>query len=390
MGYTPRTFSAGNPMPWNESDRMSLRREFLSLAGKPGCNLSLLCQRFGISRKTAYKWLDRGVDHLEDRSRRPHRSPGRTDDAVEAAVLAVRDAHPAWGPRKLGRVLRNHGHTKVPAPSTIGAILRRHGRIDETATAAATPYRRFEHDQPNALWQMDFKGHVDMLGARCHPLTVVDDHSRYNLVLQACRGETMGDVQPALTACFRRYGLPARISCDNGPPWGTMQREDRLTRLGAWLLRLGIGLSHARPCHPQTNGKDERFHRTLNRELLQSTVLRDLESAQNSFDAYRLVYNHERPHDALGLEVPASRYRPSLREFPERLEPIEYAPGLAVRKVDACGFIAFQGQSYRVSKALSREKVAIRPKDDEDGIFEVIYVRHRVRTLDLTDPASLE
>ena len=363
---------------------MSLRSEFVALARAPGANVSRLCRRFGISRKTGYKWL--GREGLEDQSRRPAQSPRRTGDATEAKLLATRDEFPDWGARKLKRYLEDRGQAGLPAVSTITAILKRHGRISPEASEAAQHWQRFEHAQPNALWQMDFKGHVALTQGRCHPLTVLDDHSRFNLVLHACRGETLQDVQGPLEQAFRRYGLPDRISCDNGPPWGTMHREDRLTRLGVWLIRLGIRLTHARPKHPQTNGKDERFHRTLKAGLLSRRTLSDQDEAQRAFDHYRAIYNEQRPHQALDLAVPASRYRVSPRPFPETLPPIEYDSSLVLRKVDSDGFISFQRRCIRISEALKGQTVALQPDPEQEGLHTVLFCHHPVRTVDLRNP----
>lgn len=368
---------------------MSLRSEFVALARQPGSNISDLCRRYGISRKTGYKWLGRQAP-LKDQPRRPHDSPGRTDPSIEALLLATRDQFDDWGARKLKRYLHDHGHATLPAVSTITSILQRHGRIPTQASRAATAWQRFEHPQPNALWQMDFKGHVPMTQGRCHPLTLLDDHSRFNVLLHACAGETLQDVQTPLIQCFRRYGLPWRISCDNGPPWGTVQREDRLTRLGVWLIQLGVGLTHARPGHPQTNGKDERFHRTLNRGLLQRRGLRDLVDAQQAFDTYRDLYNQLRPHQALAMNVPASRYRPSERPYPEHLPPFEYAPDLPVRQVDISGRIQFQGRRFRISHALRGLPVALQPDAVHDGRHIVYFCHQVVGRIDLTQPATME
>jgi transposase InsO family protein len=365
---------------------MSLRLEFVALAQRPGANVSALCRAYGISRKTGYKWLGRAVDSMVDRSRRPHTSPRRTPDAIEHQVLQARDVYPDWGARKLKRFLENHGASDLPAVSTITAVLHRHGRISPEASTAAEHWQRFEHPQPNALWQMDFKGHFAMQRGRCHALTVLDDHSRFNLVLHACEAESFEVVQPALTATFRRYGLPWRISCDNGSPWGSVGREDRLTRLGAWLIRLGIRVSHARVGHPQTNGKDERFHRTLKRELLRHRVLADLNDAQHAFDRFRELYNTQRPHDALGLNVPLDRFRPSERAFPEVLPAIDYDDGLPLRTVDSAGNISFRNRRYRVSKALKGLPVALRLDPDDDHKADVIYCQQSIRTLDLRTP----
>jgi transposase InsO family protein len=327
-------------VPWQEASTVSLRLEFVTLASAEGANVREQCRRFGISPTTGYKLLARyraaGPAGLADRSRRPRASPGRTPPAVEAAVLALRDAHPAWGPRKLRRRLLDLGHGAVPGPSTVAAILRRHGRVDPAVAAAHRPWQRFEHPAPNALWQVDFKGHVPLDVGRCHPLSALDDHSRFALGLAACGDERGATAQAALTAVFRRYGLPERLLLDNGPAW----RGDwggPLAPLVVWLLRLGVAVSHGRPAHPQTQGKVERFHRTLAAEPFRSRRFPDLAAAQAGFDAWRDVYNLERPHHALALATPASRYRPSLRPFPEALPAIEYGPDDLVRKVGGKG-----------------------------------------------------
>ena len=253
-------------MPWTVCDAMSQRREFVALAGAEGANMSELCRRFGISRRVGYKWRGRYEAHgeagLADRSRRPRRSPGQTPEALEARVLELREAHPAWGGRKLRRRLLDLGEAAAPAPSTITEILRRNGRLDEAEADKHTAFTRFEHKAPNDLWQMDFKGHFATEAGRCHALTVLDDHSRYALELGACANERTETVQARLTSAFRRYGLPWRMLMDNGSPWGN-SLEDRYTPLTVWLLRLGVAISHGKPYHPQTQGKDAHLQHPL-------------------------------------------------------------------------------------------------------------------------------
>ena len=353
------------------------REEFVRLAGQPDANVSRLCQRFGISRKTGYKWLAR--DDLKDRSRRPQCSPRKTCESIEERVVAMRAKHPAWGARKIAHVLARDQLIEL-APSTANSILRRHGLIRPEASAAATAWKRFEHEAPNALWQMDFKGHFPTDGPRCHPLTVLDDHSRFNLVLRALDNERRGPVQQVLQATFERYGLPERINVDNGPPWGS-PTEGALTALGAWLIRLGIRLSHSRPHHPQTNGKDERFHRTLNAEAIGTRRFKDTHDVQRCFDDWRHVYNHRRPHESLGMQVPASRYCISTRAMPSKLPPVEYAPGDMVRRVGDGGRIRVKNVNYRVGKGLIGQDVALRPRLDEDGVYDVFFCHQKLDEL---------
>lgn len=254
---------------------MELRKEFVMLASKEGANVRELCRRYKISPTTAYKWLGRiqeGSDTgLDDRSRRPLNSPLRTVKTLEAQILEVRDAHPRWGARKLKRWIEDRGVTGLPSASTVHAILKRHGQISAEESAAHQAWHRFEHAQPNDLWQMDFKGHFATAAGRCHPLTVLDDHSRYVLCLGALGDERGASTQERLTQTFRRYGLPWRMTMDNGAPWGD---PESYTRFELWLMRLGIKVSHSRPYHPQTQGKDERFHRTLKAEILQGQAFR--------------------------------------------------------------------------------------------------------------------
>jgi transposase InsO family protein len=372
-------------MPWQEVSTMSLRQEFVAQAMQQGANVRELCRRFGVSPKTGYKWLGRfaarGASGLCDESRRPRHSPTRTANAVEQAIVELRDRHPGWGARKLCRRLHDVGWRQVPAPSTVQAILVRHGRIEPAESAKHTAWQRFEHALPNALWQMDFKGHFAIAAGRCHPLTVLDDHSRYNLCLQACADEQGHTVQSHLTHSFRRYGLPLRLLIDNGPPWGDSS-DNPYTPLGAWLIRLGIRLCHSRPYHPQTLGKDERFHRTLKAEVLREAFA-DLPSVQRRFDRWRMIYNFERPHEALGMQTPARRYTPSTRSFPETLPPIEYAPGDIVRQVQRPGFLSYRSRRFRISKAFVGYPVALRPTT-VDGVLDIFFCHQKISQIDLT------
>jgi len=243
-------------MPWREVSKMDQRREFVALAKQEGANRRELCRRFGIHPETGYKWLGRFESNAElaDRSRRPHSSPARTEQAVEARILALRDEHPAWGARKLVRCLERAG-LRPPAFSTVHQILHRHGRI-AAPPGGAVATQRFEKPAPNLLWQMDFKGWVRLGdGSRCHPLTVLDDHSRYDLCLAACADEQGSTVQNRLTRTFRRYGLPEAFFVDNGGPWGDSSGQ-HWTRFGVWLLKLGVDVLHSRPYHPQSRGKE--------------------------------------------------------------------------------------------------------------------------------------
>jgi transposase InsO family protein len=374
-------------MPWKEMDAVSLRREFVELAGQEGSNIRELCDRFGISRNTGYKWLrrfrpDEPTFGLENRSRRPHQSPSRTSEQMEKRIVEIRKQHPVWGGRKIRARLRALGNDRLPSPSTITAILRRHGLLSLEEGLKHKAWTRFEQARPNDLWQMDFKGHFATNQGRCHPLTVLDDHSRFSLGIEACPNEQGQTVQSRLTEIFRSYGLPDRILADNGSPWGSAGGEG-YTPLSVWLMRLGIQVAHGRPHHPQTQGKEERFHRTLKAEVIRFNQLRDLEDCQRRFAAWRQVYNWERPHEALGMEVPGSRYRMSRRSFPEVLPTIEYGPEDSVRRVQEGGWLSFKGTHGRVGKAFKGYPVALRPTS-ADGRYDVFFCQSRIAVFDLT------
>lgn len=372
-------------MPWKTCDRMELRREFVELAASGNLAVRELCRRFGVSAPTAYKWLARyrAGEDLGDRSRRPKGSPGKTDAAMEDKILGARHAHPAWGSRKLKRWLENKGETGVPCASTITGVLRRHGLLSVPPGASCHGWQRFERDSPNQLWQVDFKGWIPVAsGGRCHPLTMLDDHSRYNLLLEACPGESILEVRPRLERAFKIYGLPAALLCDNGSPWG--DSLGYTTALEVWLLRLGVKVYHGRPGHPQTQGKEERFHRTLKAEVLsRTTEWRDLEHCARSFRQWREIYNRERPHEALGGEVPASRYHASQRSMPERLPEAGrwYGGDDIVRKVKGKGEITFNNVCWAIGAAFKGEEVALRPSGE--GRWDVYYCWKKLGTADL-------
>jgi transposase InsO family protein len=305
---------------------------------------------------------------------------------MEQKVIWVRQRHPAWGARKIRYRLLAMGIEGVPASSTVHAILVRHGWIDPKESAKHRAFQRFEHEAPNRLWQMDFKGDFATAQGRCYPLTVLDDHSRFAVGLQACANQQTSTVKERLSAIFRRYGLPDRMTMDNGSPWGS-DAEHRYTPLTAWLIRLEVGVSHSRPYHPQTQGKDERFHRTLGLELLNNRSFRDLGQLQRCFDDWRHLYNLERPHEALGMAVPASRYQPSPRAFPETLPPIHYNSQDIVRKVQQGGEIWFRGRPFKIGNAFYGYPVALRPSP-LDGVFLVFFCRQQVASINLNLPEA--
>jgi transposase InsO family protein len=366
-------------MPFQNQE--GLREELCRRALVKGANRRELCRRFKIQPRILYKWLERyrtgGAAGLVDRSRRPHRSPSRTGAEMEAAVLAVRRENPVWGGRKIAGSLRRQG-LSPPSASTITEILRRNGQ--PMVAPGRKAWKRFEHAEPNALWQMDFKGDVAFGKGRLHPLTVVDDHSRYAVVLHAADNERHQTVHNAVQAAFERYGLPEIILTDNGSPWGD-PGERSLTKLGVWLIEHGVAPWHSAPFHPQNHGKNERFNRTLKAELLDGRIFDDLRHAQQAFDAWRHHYNHHRPHDALDLAVPADRYQSSPRSFNPKVEPFDYSPDDIVRRVDSAARISFRGRRWKASRALVGKLVAVRPTD-RDGLFDLVFRHVTIKSID--------
>ncbi len=376
-------------MPFTGVSAMDRKLEFVRLMLAPGANRREVCRRFEVSPPLGYRILARylaeGEAGLEERSRRPATSPRQTPEAVGAAVLAVRAQHPAWGGRKIAAVLKRQG-LAAPAPSTVTQILRRAGVALGVFGRGEQAFIRFEHPAPNDLWQMDFKGHVALRQGRLHPLTVLDDHSRFCVVLGACADQKTRTVKGCLTEAFRLYGLPWRMTMDNGSPWGGGP-GDAFTPLGVWLMEQDIRIGHSRPYHPQTQGKDERFHRTLKAEALAGPPFETLHHAARAFERWRNIYNTERPHEALGLLTPVDRYACSPRPYRETSQPFEYGPDDQLRRVPPDARISFKGQRYRVPKAFNGKVVAVR-STQEDGVFDIVFRTKRIASIDLARPVG--
>lgn len=372
-------------MPWQEVRTVDLRHEFALLARAKTMSFTELCRRFSISRKTGYKWLARyesgGVPALHDQSRVPIHQPNKTSPSMEAIVVAARDRYPVWGGRKLHEVLFEQGYVGLPCPSTITEILRRNGRLTDSPHSQ-TNYIRFEHDHPNDLWQMDFKGHFRHGKGECHPLTVLDDCSRYSLCLEACRNERTDTVKERLIKTFERYGLPNRMTMDNGSPWGS-SGASRYTQLTIWLIEQGIRVSHSRPYHPQTQGKDERFHRTLKAELIGRRQFKTLDQCQTSFDAWRAQYNTIRPHEALDMKTPATRYTPSQRCYDDSQPEYEYGVTDEVRKVGKSMVASFKCYELFIGEPFIGKRIAIRPTMS-DGQYTLHFCQQQIGKIDLT------
>jgi transposase InsO family protein len=365
-------------MPWKETCPMDQRVAFIADWLRNEWTMTALAGRYGVSRRTAYKWVDRyeaaGAAGLAERSRAAHVHGRAMPPPTRAAVLALRRAHPHWGPKKLRAVLQARTpDQRWPAASTLGDLLRREGlSVPRRRTRYATPLTRplAAATAPNAVWTADFKGWFRTQdGQRCDPLTVMDACSRFVL---CCRitPPSSGGVQPWFERTFREYGVPQVLRTDNGPPFAT-PGAGQLSRLAVWWLKLGIQLDRIAPGHPEQNGRHERFHLTLQQETATPPAA-TLHAQQRRFDRLRHEYNEERPHEALGLECPADHYIPSPRPYPARLEDPCYEATQQVRRVKRAGQIQWQGDHVFVSEAVRGELVGL--AETEHGDWTVHFM----------------
>jgi len=385
-------------MPFTEQSIMGQRTEFCILSSKPGSNLSELCRRFKITRRTGYKWIERYIEYgmagLSDNSKRPHHFPNQTAVGIEDYILNIRKDDQEWGSKKLHKIICNHKekglytYTTIPCRTTINKILKRNGLIPPDRSKQSEGFERFEYEYPNELWQMDYKGYFSLLNKElCHPLTITDDHSRFNICLEACRNQQERTVREALINVFRKYGLPYMILTDNGGPWGAAGNESvdgtrSYTALEKWFIQLNIKLIHGKPYHPQTQGKEERFHRTLKQELLNYERFRDHVHCQKRFDVWREKYNCIRPHEAIDFKTPSELYKPSDKSYPERIMPYDYDLLDIKRKVYDGGYISFKNKEIKVGTAFIGEYVALR-KSQKDDSYQIYFCNQLIRTITL-------
>ncbi len=367
-------------MPWEETTRTMQRARFLVEFSSCLYTMSELCTRYGISRKTGYKWASRYADgelDLEDRSRRPKSCPHQTTAAVEASLLELRRKHPSWGPRKLLAWLRQRQPEVVwPAASTIGDVLRRHGLVIPRPSFGRSRIGRppvsplTEATGANDVWTSDFKGQFRTGDHRlCFPLTVVDAYSRFILGIAGLDSVKETGTWRIFERLFRQYGMPSAIRTDNGSPFASTS-VGRLSRLSVRWLKLGIRLERIAPGHPEQNGSHERMHRTL-KEATARPPAGNAFVQQARFDAFRQLYNEERPHEALGQKPPASHYASSGRPFPEHLPEPEYPGHYEVRSVRPKGHIRWQGNELFVSEALAGQRIGL--EEIAEGTWAVYF-----------------
>lgn len=363
-------------MPWSTTTVSELRTAFVHAVRTAGRSVTQAAKDFHISRKTAYKWLARFDQQqpLADASRRPKHSPTRTSDQLEAAVLAVRDRH-GWGPRKIAAYLANTDQPTLPA-RTVAAVLRRHNRITREP-APEVAELRFERPEPNQLWQVDFKGYVEVARKKVYPLTVLDDHSRFLLALGCGEDVTMARAWNVLWNVFEEYGLPEEILCDNA--FGSSGMG--VSWFEARLMRLGVRATHGRAYHPQTQGKVERLHGTLEAEVFPRLDRADRAAFEAGLDRWRReVYNAVRPHESLGDLPPTSRWRPSARVRPKALPAVEYPSGSVLRRASSGGVIRWRGAKLLAGNGVVGEWVRVEEAGDA---VELWYGPYRIRQIPL-------
>jgi len=349
-------------MPWRTSDIMDERVSFVVRANQSPLNFSALCREFGVSRPTGYRWLKRyqqvrQLSLLEDRSCRPHHSPSRTPSELERRVVELRKLH-GWGAKKLRVKLVEQGIDLGPA--TINRIIRRNGLLDPRDSHQPA-INRFEREHPNELWQMDFKGQFKTEGSLCHPLVILDDHSRFVVGLHALPSQAAGVVSPCLVQAFERYGVPQAMLMDHGVPWWSTTNGHGLTTVSVQLIKQGIYLIYGAVRHPQTLGKVERFNRTLKQAARRKGKLYNLAEWTRFLDGFSHEYNYVRPHEALEMAVPASRYHRSPRQYDPHPRPWEYPPGSIVKRLNSQGSLDYCASRYFVCEALAGEQVRIEP-----------------------------
>jgi transposase InsO family protein len=373
-------------MPWRVSTVLEERLRFVVLASRKERTIKALCGEFGISRQTGHVWLKRyekgGAKSLEDGSRRPLKSPRRTAPEVEQAILALREKWPDWGAPKLAKVLAQQPPAREVQVRTVHRVLQRHGQI---AAGDRRPQaeQRFERGVPNDLWQMDFKGPQGF--NRCGgvgPLSVLDDHSRFLLTLHHLGNNRMEGVKSTLEETFRRCGMPESMLMDHGAPWWNAASPWGLTELSVWMMRLGIRLTYSGIRHPQTQGKVERMHGAL-----QCAIRKRKANPEDQIwlDAFREEYNHLRPHEALAMATPASRWRPSERPFPQKLQEWEYESHLEVCRLAGEGQLSWHGRRWEISNALRGLTVGIETVDSRAIVY---FCRTPMRELDLRTGAA--
>lgn len=370
-------------MPWENKTVEELREEFVA-AARASSNFSQVCRAYGITRKTGYKWLARSEQGLpmSDESRRPHNIAGKTSSELEEKILALRRENPGWGAKKIRDVLEKQGETAMPCARTVNNILKRNGCITEEESLKHKPYQRFEKGACNEMWQTDFKGEFRMKdGNYCYPLNILDDHSRYILAIKPSLS-TGNLVKDTFERTFYEFGMPDSVLSDNGAQFAGFRQG--YTRFEKWLMDHDILPVHGRIKHPQTQGKIERFHRSMKEELLKYREFEDIADADRQFQAWREKYNTVRPHEALGMKCPADIYRRSDREYNAAVKAYEYGDQYHVVKVNSWGYVRFHAFQVYLSETMIGERIEFRANPLADSFF-ACYRNYRIAEFNAAD-----
>ena len=351
-------------MPWKEKTVEKLREEFAE-AAESCTNFSLLCREFEISRATGYKWLARYQrnETLSDLSRRPNNIANKTPEAIETQIIQMRAKHPGWGAKKIKEVLENQGK-EMPCIKTVNNILNRHHCITKEESLNHKAFTRFEKEHCNEMWQTDFKGEFKMQNGRyCYPLDIFDDHSRYVIKIKPSES-TANLVLPTFREAFYEYGMPNSVLSDNGVQFAGFRQG--YTQFEKWLMNHDVLPIHGRIKHPQTQGKIERFHKSMNQEVLKHYTPRDISDAERVLSEWRECYNQERPHEALGMRRPADVYECSERVYTDEVKKFEYGGQFHVLKVNSWGYVRFNVWQIYFSETMINEHIEFRPNSGGD------------------------
>ncbi len=347
-------------MPWATTSVIDQRIRFVIRASQDSVNMSALCREFGISRPTGYLWLDRcreagSISGVFEHSRRPYHSPSRTPQRLEERVVALRQEF-GWGAKKIRVLLLREGVDMKIA--TINRILKRKNLI-HPYDSHRPAVKRFERERPNQLWQMDFKGDYPSDKGRCYPLSVIDDHSRYAIGLYALSGQDTITVRDCLVKAFEACGVPHAMLMDHGIPWWSTSNNHGLTRLAVGLIDQGIKLYFSGFRHPQTQGKVERFHRTLSESIRHKGRPNTLSGWKQTLKSFLHEYNHIRPHEALQMATPSEYYQPSQKTYNPNPRGWKYPEGSVVERLNTRGWLGKSRTRYFVSEALAEKEVRV-------------------------------
>lgn len=370
-------------MPWESKTVEKLREEFV-LAAQTTNNISALCKEFGISRTTGYKWrniYNEGLP-LTDRSRKPKSIANKTPEYVEKLILDVRKDNPGWGARTIKKVLENSGHSNIPCEKTVNNILNRYNCISKEESLKRVPFKRFEKQNCNIMWQTDFKGEfLTRDNKYCYPLTILDDCSRFSIKI-APYLSTKNVVISSFKAAFEEFGIPESVLSDNGPQFSGFKKG--YTQFEKWLMNHDVLPIHGRIKHPQTQGKIERFHGTMKRELLNHITFDDINDADINLQQWRYKYNNIRPHEALGMRCPSEVYQPSSRQYYDVVKPFEYGGQYHVIKVNSWGYVRFDKWQVYLSETMIGEYIEFRPNPLGDS-FVACYRNFKIAEFNTHD-----